>query len=121
MFMCEHIASMRSSSGVVRRERVGVLTPSAVLFSSSDEKEFRNNTSLGGEATEKKPPKEVSDLADKAVRALNIDVAGVDIVQDKNTGEVYVMEVNEAPQFFSDPSRFKKAIDRIFKEINKSL
>jgi RimK family alpha-L-glutamate ligase len=70
---------------------------------SSSPKEFRNNISLGGkqEYIDKLPP-EVEDLAIKVDRIFNLDFAGVDIVQNKKTGEWLVFEINPAPQFFGD-------------------
>ena len=67
--------------------------------------EFRNNVSLG--ATEKfislsSVPKNVLRNAEKAAKALKIDIAGVDVVVDKITNIAYVLEVNTAPQFTLD-------------------
>lgn len=44
-------------------------------------------------------PPEVAKVAEDAARTLQVEVAGTDLVVDKKTGEVYVIEVNEAPQF----------------------
>lgn len=44
-------------------------------------------------------PAEVIRVAEEAARALEVEVAGTDLVISKNTGEVYIIEVNEAPQF----------------------
>ena len=43
----------------------------------------------------------VLDLAIKAAKALNIRIAGADILQDKTTGEYSVLEVNRTPQLAS--------------------
>lgn len=40
-------------------------------------------------------------LAEKAAKALGIDVAGVDILQEDSTGKLYVLEVNSAPRWAS--------------------
>lgn len=42
---------------------------------------------------------EMKELAIKAAEALKIDVAGIDMVCDAETGKAYVLEVNRAPVF----------------------
>lgn len=49
----------------------------------------------------------LSELAVKAANAMNIEVAGVDIIEDSGTGERYVLEVNRAPQIYHT-TRFSK-------------
>lgn len=44
-------------------------------------------------------PTEVVKIAEKAALVLGVEVAGTDLVISKTTGEVYIIEVNEAPQF----------------------
>jgi D-alanine-D-alanine ligase-like ATP-grasp enzyme len=44
-------------------------------------------------------PEAVAKTAEAAARALQVEVAGTDLVISKKTGEVYIIEVNEAPQF----------------------
>lgn len=44
-------------------------------------------------------PEAVAKTAEAAARALEVEVAGTDLVISKKTGEVYIIEVNEAPQF----------------------
>lgn len=89
----------------------------SILRKTVDEKEFRNNTSLGGKATNKKPPANVLALAKKANLASGLDITGVDIIEDKNSNDVYVMEVNAGPQFFSNQNRFNSVINAIFEKI----
>ena len=38
-------------------------------------------------------------MAIKSAQILDLDMAGVDIIQDINTKKYYIMEVNAAPQF----------------------
>ena len=75
--------------------------PKLAIYRSARGKDFRNNTSLGGEATlvplEKVDP-EIIQLAVFAAKALNIKIAGADILVDKNTHELTVLEVNRTPQ-----------------------
>ena len=75
--------------------------PQMAIYRSANGKDFRNNTSLGGEARIV-PLDELSDeivnLAINAARALDVKIAGADILQDKRTGRNYVLEVNRTPQ-----------------------
>lgn len=53
------------------------------------------------------PPGKLDPQADnlsvRAAVAMNRQVAGVDVIQDKNTGEWFILEVNNAPQIASGP------------------
>lgn len=79
-----------------------------------------NNTSAGGEATYL-PLKDISSkllrLAEKAARAVDLQVSGVDVIVDKKTDKAYVLEVNQGSQIvtgaFADENMkaFGKAID----------
>ncbi|MBI3397203.1 RimK family alpha-L-glutamate ligase [Candidatus Woesebacteria bacterium] len=68
---------------------------------TSKEGEFRSNISQGGIGSEfdlvKNP--EIKELAEKTVKLMRTEVAGVDIIIDKNTNKPYVLEVNPGPQF----------------------
>lgn len=66
--------------------------------SPNREGEFRSNISLGGTAQVAKLPDEILDMAIKSAQILDLDIAGVDIIQDINTKKYYIMEVNAAPQ-----------------------
>lgn len=44
-------------------------------------------------------PADVIAEAEKAARAVEVEVSGIDLVRDDITGKVFVLEVNEAPQF----------------------
>ncbi|MCB2193272.1 MAG: RimK family alpha-L-glutamate ligase [Deltaproteobacteria bacterium] len=60
--------------------------------------EFRANVHLGGQARAKDPGGEAGRLAVKACRALDLDIAGVDLVH-QGTKVYYAMEVNHSPGF----------------------
>jgi glutathione synthase/RimK-type ligase-like ATP-grasp enzyme len=63
-----------------------------------------NNISSLGKAElvkDTKIPASVKSRAIKAAEALKIDVAGVDMVHDKDSGLWYCLEVNESPQLVS--------------------
>lgn len=57
------------------------------------------NKSQGNSIGLKEVPEAVVRTAEAAARALEVEVAGTDLVISKKTGEVYIIEVNEAPQF----------------------
>jgi glutamate--LysW ligase ArgX len=65
----------------------------------SIEGEFRSNISLGGNSEIATLPDEVLNMAIKSAQILDLDMAGVDIIQDIETKKYYIMEVNAAPQF----------------------
>ena len=71
------------------------------------EGEFRHNVSLG--AREEflplnKIPGDLAKIATDAAIKLNLQIAGVDIAMDKNTGKYYLIEVNRGPGFTYDAS-----------------
>lgn len=78
--------------------------PKLAIYRSANGKDFRNNTSLGGEAS-LVPLAEMDskaiDLAVAAARALKIRLAGADVLQNRETGEYSVLEVNRTPQLVS--------------------
>lgn len=58
---------------------------------------FKSNLSLGGVGTAFKPPQEMAELAVRVAEALNLDVAGVDVLFDRDGYRV--CEANSAPGF----------------------
>jgi D-alanine-D-alanine ligase-like ATP-grasp enzyme len=44
----------------------------------------------------------LEEIAVKGSNALNVQIAGVDIATDKNTGEYYLIEINRGPGFTYD-------------------
>lgn len=67
----------------------------------SSEGDFRSNISLGGhgDTYDLDKNKKVADMAEKSAKVCGVEIAGVDIIEDKNTGELFVLEVNDGPQF----------------------
>lgn len=63
--------------------------------------DFRSNISVGGKGEifelEKYP--KVKELAEKAAEVTKTEIAGVDVILDKNSGDPYILEVNPGPQF----------------------
>jgi glutathione synthase/RimK-type ligase-like ATP-grasp enzyme len=75
-----------------------------IILRQSDGRSHLNNTSVGGAATvvnEGDISQAVIDLAVAAAKTEGMEVAGVDVIIDKNTGTPYVLEVNRAPQVAS--------------------
>lgn len=70
--------------------------------SRQDDSTHVNNTSAGGKGEMIDPaefPEDWKEIALKAAAATNrSDIAGVDIIVDKETGKPYVLEVNKTPQ-----------------------
>ena len=66
---------------------------------TEDEKEFRNNMSLGGKGKKAELDKEQQDLALSAAKTTGKSMAGVDLIQSKDDKKWYIMEVNSSPQY----------------------
>jgi hypothetical protein len=77
-----------------RRPKDGLLVMNT---SSGKSKRFKNN----------RWPRSVGAVAEAAARAMNVQVAGVDLVRHSDTNEIYVIEVNEAPAFRAFEKRTK--------------
>ena len=63
--------------------------------------DFRSNISQGGSGAEYDlaENRKVAELAKKASKAMHTEIAGVDIIFDKNTDKPYILEINPGPQF----------------------
>ncbi len=57
------------------------------------------NKSVGRSVKLERVPDEVIEQAERAARALGVEVAGIDLVKERHTDKIFVIEVNEAPQF----------------------
>ena len=84
-----------------------------------------NNTSAGASSnylSASEVPKDVAELAVKAAKATNHSIAGVDVIVNKNTGEAYVLEVNQGSQIVTGQwtdkkmAAFSKAIENIIQK-----
>jgi len=67
----------------------------ASMMRSSSEDDFRSNLHAGGKATKVKITQEEKRIAKKAVKAMGLNVAGVDILRSNNGPKV--LEVNSSP------------------------
>ncbi len=86
--------------------RVNVIDGKAVacLKRTPQKGEFRSNISLGGKMTNTKleDAEEVCEIAEKITRLLRYDIAGVDVMVHKESGQPYILEVNRAPDLNGD-------------------
>jgi ribosomal protein S6--L-glutamate ligase len=90
--------------------------------SSQNEDEFRSNISLGGTGKVADLPENIKELALRAVKVFGLDIAGVDIIQNSQTGEYVVMEVNAAPQFEGLKKYLQVDVERnILEELLRSI
>ena len=91
--------------------------PKLAIYRTSHGKDFRNNTSVGGDATlvplDQVDPK-VLQITVKAAKALDIKIAGADILPDKN-GNYTVLEVNRTPQLVT--GAFTEAKIEVLKDL----
>ena len=62
-------------------------------------KDWRTNVTSGGHVILREPSDEVINLAKNATKAINIDIAGVDILYDREKEEYVVLEINGIPAF----------------------
>jgi len=66
----------------------------------TDPKEFRSNISLGGREEFyplKDLPEKMAEIAVKAAKTLRVQVAGVDLLEEKKTEKIWLLEVNRGP------------------------
>lgn len=68
------------------------------------------NESAGPSQVLDQIPAAIKELAEKAARALKVEICAVDCVVDQRTGKPVIIEVNEAPQFRAMEKRTKMDI-----------
>lgn len=63
--------------------------------------EFRSNISLGGKGVrfDLENYSEIKEIAEKAAQVTKTEIAGVDVIINKNNGKPYLLEINPSPQF----------------------
>jgi len=69
-----------------------------VLERRGSGKTHLNNTSVGGMAEIVEVSDEVKKIAESGAKVEKLEVAGVDVIVDKNTGKPYILEVYREPQ-----------------------
>ncbi len=80
--------------------------------------DWRTNITSGGHVIMREPNAEVIDLAIRAAQAVNIDIAGVDILYNREKEEYVVLEVNGIPAF-ATPEQEKMGLNFNDKKIDK--
>jgi RimK family alpha-L-glutamate ligase len=89
------------NDGDVRIFTVGYKAIGAMKRTPTKKGEFRSNISVGGKGEKfdlgKYP--QVKDVAEKISDLTKTEIAGVDIMINKETGDPYILEVNPGPQF----------------------
>jgi ribosomal protein S6--L-glutamate ligase len=61
--------------------------------------DWKTNVTSGGSVIVREPTQEVIDLAIKAAKVVNLEIAGVDLIYDLDLEEYVVLEVNGIPAF----------------------
>ena len=72
--------------------------------------DWRTNVTAGGSVILREPCPEVVDLAQKAATVTGLEIAGVDIVFDRQAEEYVVIEVNGLPAF-ATPAQERQGLD----------
>jgi ribosomal protein S6--L-glutamate ligase len=84
----------------------------------ASEKDWRTNITAGGHIIMREPNDEVVDLAIRAAKACKADIAGVDLLYDREKEAYVVLEVNGIPAF-ATPAQEKMGLDFNDKKIDK--
>jgi len=84
----------------------------------ASDKDWRTNITSGGQVIMREPNAQVVDLAIRAAKACNIDIAGIDLLYDREKEEYVVLEVNGIPAF-ATPAQEKMGLDFNDKKIEK--
>ncbi len=80
-------------------------------------REWRTNVTSGGSVILREANDKIIDIAKKASKALGMDIAGVDILYDREKEEYVVLEVNGIPAF-ATPEQEKIGLDFNDKKID---
>lgn len=113
------------NDGDIRIFTVGYKAIGAMKRTPTDKNEFRSNISVGGkgEKLDLSLYPEVQDMAEKLSKLTQTEIAGVDIMLNKNTGDPYILEINPGPQFlgFEKFTRINAALEIIkyFERLHK--
>lgn len=84
----------------------------------ASERDWRTNITSGGSIIMREPTDEIVDIAKRASEALGMDIAGVDILYDREREEYVVLEVNGIPAF-ATPEQEAMGLDFNDKKIAK--
>lgn len=95
------VQSFIPNDGDVRIIVIGNKIIGAMKRVAVDKDEFRNNVSQGGSVFPYEASEQQKKMALLAVKSLQYDIAGVDIIFDKKDNTWKILEVNISPQFTS--------------------
>jgi len=89
------------NDGDIRVFCVGYRAIGAMKRTPTREGEFRSNISQGGkgEKFDINNYPDIQELAENAARVTRTEIAGVDVIINKETQKPYILEVNPSPQF----------------------
>lgn len=89
------------NDGDIRVFTVGYKAIGAMKRTATREGEFRSNISQGGKGEEfdLNSSPEVKEIAEKLSKIMATEIAGVDIMIHKETGQAFILELNPGPQF----------------------
>jgi RimK family alpha-L-glutamate ligase len=89
------------NDGDIRVFTVGYKATGAMKRTPVKEGEFRSNISQGGkgEYFDLSNYPNIKDIAEKLSKITYTEIAGVDIMMNKETGKPYILEINPGPQF----------------------
>ena len=89
------------NDGDIRVFTVGYKAIGAMKRMATVEGEFRSNISQGGkgEVFDLDSRPEIREIAEKLSKITRTEIAGVDIMIHKETGQPYILEINPGPQF----------------------
>ncbi len=82
--------------------------------------DWRTNVTSGGSVFLRELNEDLAGLAVQAAKAVNLDIAGVDIIYDRERGEYVVLEVNGIPAF-ATPDQEALGLDFNRKKIEKII
>jgi len=82
--------------------------------------DWRTNITSGGSIFKRELNDELADLAVRAAKAVKLDIAGVDIIYDRDKEELIVLEVNGIPAF-ATPDQEELGIDFNDRKIAKII
>jgi RimK family alpha-L-glutamate ligase len=116
------IRELIPNDGDVRVFTVGYKAIGAMKRTPTKKGEFRSNISVGGKGEEfdlgMYP--EMQNIAERISDLTKTEIAGVDIIMHKETGDPYVLEVNPGPQFMGFEKYTKiNAAEEIIKYFEK--
>jgi len=71
----------------------------AAMKRTAKKGEWRSNYSRGGFIEPHEPTSDEEKITARAAKALGIEIGGIDVIENKNNGHLYVLEINSNPGF----------------------